>query len=139
MKIIECGVMFWYHVFDYFFLLFHTVFTLFNVFGWIWKKIRLVNFITLSLTGLSWFGLGIFFGFGYCFLTDWHWQVLHKLGHDNLPYSYIKYLILRLFDVDVNEKLADTATLVVFLLSFLLSVWFNFAKKIFFRKNAPKE
>ena len=135
MRIIERRVMFWYHLLDYFFLSFHTVFTLFNVIGWIWKKTRLANFITLMLTALSWFGLGIFYGFGYCFLTDWHWQVLHKLGHNNLPYSYIKYIILRLFDFSINEGLAETTTMVVFVLAFILSVWFNFAKKIFFRKK----
>jgi len=134
-KIIERIVMFWYHLLYYFFLSFHTVFTLFNILGWIWKKTRLANFITLTLTAFSWFGLGIFYGFGYCFLTDWHWQVLHKLGHHDLPYSYIKYLIFRLLGTNVNEELVETLTIVVFVLAFMLSIWFNFAKKIFFRKK----
>ncbi|HNW88487.1 MAG TPA: DUF2784 domain-containing protein [Bacteroidales bacterium] len=131
--------MFWYHVLDYFFLIFHTVFTLFNIIGWIWKKTRLANFITLSLTGLSWFGLGIFYGWGFCFLTEWHWQVLHKLGNTNLPYSYIKYILARLLGLQVGEELANMGTLVVFILAFMLSVWFNFIRKLIFRKQATKK
>jgi len=131
--------MFWYHFLDYFFLVFHTVFTLFNIFGWIWKKTRLANFITLSLTGLSWFGLGIFYGWGFCPFTEWHWQVLEKLGNHNLPYSYIKYLLFRLLGLNFNEELIETATLVVFILAVLLSVYFNFLRKLIFRKKAVKK
>lgn len=126
--------MFWYHFLDYFFLIFHTVFTVFNVFGWIWKKTRLVNFITLSLTALSWFGLGIFYGIGFCPLTEWHWQVLEKLGHNNLPYSYIKYLVSRLTTIEINENFANICTVVVFVLAFILSLYFNFFRKKFIRK-----
>jgi len=125
--------MFGYHFLDYFFLFFHTVFTMFNIIGWIWKKTRLVNFITLSLTGLSWFGLGIFYGWGFCPLTEWHWHVLEKLGHHNLPYSYIKYMVWRLMGIEVDEHLAETATLVVFIIAFAASLYFNFLRRLFSR------
>jgi hypothetical protein len=68
--------MFWYHLLDYLFLIFHSTLALFIVFGWIWHKTRLTNFITLALIALSWFGLGLFYGIGFCPLTEWHWQVL---------------------------------------------------------------
>ena len=101
--------MFWYHFLDFFFLIFHAIVTLFNLLGWIWKKTRKANIILLLLTAFAWFGLGVFYGIGYCPLTDWHWKVLEKLGENNLPYSYIKYLIDRItgspdFDTLKNQK-----------------------------------
>lgn len=126
--------MFWYHLLDYFFLIFHTILTTFNLLGWIWKKTRLANFITLMLTGLAWFGLGIFYGIGYCPLTDWHWEVLQKLGVRNLPYSYLKYLIDRITGFDVNAQLVETTTVAGFFIALILSVFLNFFSKKFKRK-----
>jgi len=48
------------------------------------EKTRKANLILLLLTGLSWFGLGIFYGWGYCPLTDWHWKVLRELGETGI-------------------------------------------------------
>jgi hypothetical protein len=122
--------MFWYHILDYLFLVFHTALTLFNVLGWIWRKTRLANFITLALTALSWFGLGLFYGIGFCPLTEWHWQVLEKLGKYELPYSYIKYIIDRLLGTNINASLVEISTAVIFSLAFFVSVYLNF-----FRRN----
>jgi len=124
--------MLWYHLLDYLFLIFHSLLTLFNVFGWIWRKTRLANFITLSLTALSWFGLGWFYGIGFCPLTEWHWQVLRKLGTHDLPYSYIAYIIHRLIGIDVNIRLVEISTVVLFFIAFFLSGYLNF----FGRKRA---
>ena len=61
------------HLADIFFVVFHTALILFNMAGWIWKKTRLANLITLLLTGSSWLVLGLIVGsLGYCPLTDWH-------------------------------------------------------------------
>ena len=65
---------------DIFFLVFHTLLIFFNLFGWLIKPLRKANLIVLLLTGGSWFILGIFYGFGFCPFTEFHWQVLHKLG-----------------------------------------------------------
>jgi hypothetical protein len=121
--------MFWYHFLDYFFLIFHTILTLFNLVGWIWKKTRMANFITLMLTGFAWFGLGIFYGIGYCPLTDWHWDVLEKLGHHDLPYSYIKYLIQRLTGCDANPGIVEIGTVAGFVFAVVMSVYLNFFRK----------
>jgi hypothetical protein len=121
--------MFWYHILDYFFLIFHTILTLFNLIGWIWKKTRMVNFITLMLTGFAWFGFGIFFGIGYCPLTDWHWDVLEKLGHHDLPNSYITYLIQRLSGITANPHAVEIATIVGFVIAVIMSVYLNFIRK----------
>jgi len=114
---------------DYFFLVFHFILILFNLFGWIWRYTRKLNLIILLLTGGSWFILGIFYEFGYCPFTDWHFQVLRKLGHYNLPNSYIKYITDRLTGLDFNAELVDGFTLALFLLALAISVFFNFRKR----------
>ena len=116
---------------DYFFLIFHTILIFFNLFAWIWKPLRKANLITLLITGASWFLLGIFYGIGYCPLTDWHWEVLQKLGVHNLPNSYVKYLIDRLTGLDVNASLVEYATSISYFAALLISLFVNFKKKIF--------
>ena len=120
-----------YTVLDYFFMVFHTLLIIFNVFGWLWKKTRKLNLIILLLTGLSWTVLGIFYGFGYCPLTDWHFKVLRKLGESDLPNSYIKYLIDRLFGSDINAGLVDQLTLIVFIVVLSISLILNLRARIF--------
>ncbi|MEA3477634.1 MAG: DUF2784 domain-containing protein [Bacteroidota bacterium] len=115
-----------YTFLDYFFIVFHTVLIIFNVFGWIWQRTRKLNLVFLLLTGASWTILGIFYGFGYCPLTDWHFAVLRKLGQYNLPSSYIKYLVDRLFGLDLNAAIVDKVTLIVFLVALAISLFFNF-------------
>ncbi len=115
-----------YKIIDIFFVFFHTSLIFFNVLGWICKKTRLANLITLSLTGASWFILGIFYGIGYCPLTDWHFNVLEKLGKDNLPLSYIEYLAERLTGGEFDGETVNQITLAGFLISLILSVYFNY-------------
>jgi len=114
-----------YHLLDIFFLVFHSSLVIFNLFGWIWKKTRLANLITLLLTGASWSLLGIFYGWGYCPLTDWHFRVLEHLGHYDLPNSYIKYLLERLFHLDLPAALVDRVTLISFLAALGVSLVVN--------------
>jgi hypothetical protein len=110
---------------DIFFIIFHTSLIIFNLFGWIWIKTRKANLITLSLTFFAWFGLGIFYGIGFCPITEWHWQVLYKLGKTDLPNSYISYLITRLTGVRLGDNLVDTMTMILFLSALIISVVMN--------------
>ena len=110
---------------DVFFLVFHSSLILFNLFGWIWKRTRKLNLITLCLTGFSWVGLGIFFGWGYCLLTDWHWNVLEKSGITDLPNSYVQYLLNRIIGIQTSAIIADYLTGILFLVTLLLSIYFN--------------
>lgn len=117
---------------DIFFTIFHTSLVLFNLFGWVWKKTRLLNLICLLLTGGSWLLLGIFYGFGYCPLTEWHFHILEKLGYTDLPTSYLSFLFQRLTGVELNQSLVDAVTLWGLVLALIISVFLNF--KHFFRK-----
>jgi hypothetical protein len=111
---------------DIFFVAFHTSLIFFNLFGWIWKRTRKLNLITLSLTGASWLFLGLIVGtLGYCPLTDWHFKILEKLGKTDLPYSYTKYLADRLTGLDINASLVDNVTLYSFLAALIISIFFN--------------
>lgn len=118
-----------YTFLDLFFIVFHTCLIVFNLFGWIWKYTRKINLITLLLTGSSWFILGLFYGIGYCPLTEWHWEVLHRLGHSDLQDSYISYLFERLFRITVDPKLAVSLTLIFYLLALGSSVYMNFFRR----------
>lgn len=114
-------------ILDIFFVIFHSSLILFNLFGWIWKKTRRLNLITLLLTGGSWLFLGLIVGtLGYCPLTDWHFNILYRLGKTNVPNSYVKYLADRLTGLDINATLIDDITLYSFIAALILSVIFNF-------------
>lgn len=108
-----------------FFFLFHTIFTLFNVVGWMFTNTRKLHLITMALTAGSWFVLGIWYGWGYCFCTDWHWQVREALGYRDHSNSYIHFLILKITGLDVNPGLVDTVTVIVFAVSMVASLWVN--------------
>lgn len=108
-----------------FFFVFHTVWTLFNMFGWIFRATRKLNLVTQLLTALSWFVLGIWYGWGYCACTDWHWQVRRNLGYRDESDSYIHFLILKLTGANLSQQLVENATLAVFVVSVFMSVWLN--------------
>jgi hypothetical protein len=114
-----------YQILDWFFMVFHSAIIFFNLFGWILRKTRKWNLALLGTTAFSWFLLGIFHGIGYCFLTDWHWDILRKLGQYPYENSYIQYLMRRVFQLEISAKLADTATGVLFFLALFVSLFFN--------------
>ena len=129
------NIIYMYIFLNYFFFIFHTIFTLFNIFGWIFKKMRKIHLITLILTVFSWYFLGIWYGFGYCFCTDWHWKVREKLGYVDESISYIHFLILKLTGINFNEDLVINVTIIVFFICFALSVALNIRDIVKARRN----
>jgi len=128
-----------YRLADIAFVVFHSSLILFNLFGWIWKKTRLANLIVIIITFASWFLLGLIVGVpGYCPLTDWHFNILEKLGHTNLPTSYIKYLADRLTGLDFSQKLVDDVTLWGLVTAFVVSLVLNTLSFVKKRKQANK-
>ena len=110
---------------DYFFIFFHGSLTLFNLVGWIWRKTRRYHLVSTGLTILSWFGLGIFYGWGYCPCTEWHWQIKRKLGEIDLPYSYVKYYADTLTGISWNAVVIDATVVGLGVTVFALSCWYN--------------
>ncbi len=108
-----------------FFFVFHTYIVLFIVFGWIWKKTRLANLILIVFTAFSWFFLGIWYGFGYCPCTDWHWQVRMKLGLYDSSTSYLEFLIEKLTGLDVSRAHVDIFAVAFLVAALCLSIVLN--------------
>jgi hypothetical protein len=128
-----------YRILDIFFVIFHTSLILFNLFGWIWRRIRIINLIVLLLTGASWLILGLIVGtLGYCPLTDWHFSILNKLGETSLPASYVKYLADRITGLDISSSLVDNFTLYAFLTALGISLFLNIRDFIVKRRLARR-
>jgi len=116
-------------VLDVFYTIVHLAITGFNLLGWIWPKTRKAHLITAGITLVCWFGLGIWYGFGYCPVTDWQWEVKRKLGETHLPDSFIKYFADKITGQDFDPQLVNQLTLWLFIVAIGLSVYFNFFKR----------
>jgi hypothetical protein len=111
---------------DIFLTLVHFVIITFNLFGWIWKKTRRAHLYLVMITAASWLLLGIWFGLGYCPVTDWQWDVKTKLGETNLPNSFIKYYADKIAGKPVSSSVIDLVTAISFAIAAILSVYLNF-------------
>lgn len=116
------------HILNILLYMLHGGLILFNVFGWLFKRTRIWNLLTLLATAGSWFILGIWKGWGYCPFTDWHWSVRTALGLPNETSSYIDFLIIQLFDISLQPLVVEIGTLVVFLACIAASIWVNIKK-----------
>lgn len=114
------------HIANVFFYVLHTVLILFNLFGWLHPRLRRLHLISLLITLASWGLLGIWKGWGYCFLTDWHYQILRALGEKNMPSSYIAFLVEKLSGWLPHALLVDIFTVGLTLLALGGSLWVNF-------------
>lgn len=113
---------------DVFFFAFHSALILFNVFGWLVPRWRFLNLMALSLTAFSWFILGIWHGWGYCFCTEWHWQVRERIGYHDMSVSYIHFLLRKLTGVSLPVNWVDAGTAVGFFAAFFISAYLNIKK-----------
>lgn len=103
--------------------IFHIGLILFFILGWICKRTRKVHYLLVIIIATSWFLLGLFYGFGYCFLTDIHWRVKMLLNEENLPISFIKYILDKITGKDFNEIWVDYITLAVFICVLIISTF----------------
>jgi len=114
---------------DIFLTFIHLIIIGFNLFGWIWPTTRKAHFICVLATAASWLLLGLWFGVGYCPVTDWQWQVKAKLGEHDLPASFIKYYADKITGKNISSSFVDLITAICFAVAALLSVYVNFIKK----------
>jgi hypothetical protein len=110
---------------DGFFFVFHSAVIVFALFGWVFRKTRKANLAVILFIAFSWFILGIWYGYGYCPCTDWHWQVREELGYLDMPSSYTKFLIDKATGWDVDQRGVDVLTLVLLGAAFTLSLAAN--------------
>jgi hypothetical protein len=110
---------------DTLYTILHLVIIGFNLLGWMWKRTRRAHLVLVILTALSWFVLGIWYGMGYCPITDWQWDVKRRLGETDLPNSFIKYFADKLTGADIDASIVDGATVLCFTVVFILSIYLN--------------
>lgn len=118
-----------YRTLDTSLTLLHLAIIGFNLTGWIWPKTRRLHFIVVCITAACWFILGIWFGIGYCPVTDWEWHVKERLGIHHLPDSFIKYVVDALGGTSISSALIDDITAVCFFAAAAISVYLNFFGK----------
>lgn len=113
-------------ILDYFLTILHLVIIGLNLFAWIWPKTRKLHLYIVGITLFCWLVLGIWYGLGYCPITDWQWQVKTKLGETNLPNSFVKYHLDGLTGKNIPDTTVDIITLGSFLIAIICSVKVNF-------------
>ena len=106
----------------------HIAIILINLFGWIVPRWRRFHLVVVGVTLFSWIVMGFFYGFGYCFLTDWHWEIKRQLGVTGLPNSFIAYLTNNVAGLDLSGTQVEYLTLGVFLPAIVISIYFNIKK-----------
>lgn len=111
---------------DVFLTIIHLVIILFNLLGWIPVYTRRAHLVSILLTAASWFLLGIWFGIGYCPITEWQWKIKEKLGETNLPGSFIKYYGDKITGSNLSPAFVNNITAICFALAFTLSIYMNF-------------
>ena len=111
---------------DYLLFGLHIVVIVINLFGWIFRKTRRIQLITILATTFSWIVMGIWYGWGYCFLTDWEWDIKMKLGESDLPYSFVQYLSNNILGMDLTSSFVDSITLIAFLVALVAGITVNY-------------
>lgn len=107
---------------DWLFWLLHIAWIGFLLAGWAWRATRPYHLAACAVTAFSWFGLGLRYGFGYCPITDWHWQIKRRLGHFDLPHSFVELLLEQTLGLHVPSALVDWGVGLTFLVVTGLSV-----------------
>ncbi|MBK6966045.1 MAG: DUF2784 family protein [Bacteroidales bacterium] len=99
----------------------HIALMLFIVFGWLMPRLRLLHLSVVLVTGSSWLIFAHANGLANCILTDWHYQILRKLGETNLPETYAQYTLKRLTGISIQKNTAFTITRLCWLISLIIS------------------
>ena len=93
------------------FFVVHTAWIVFICTGWAWRRTQPWHAAAVALTAVSWFGFGAWYGWGYCPLTDWHWQVRARLGYVDPP-SYVQLLVRVVTGVELTAGVADALAVI---------------------------
>jgi len=109
------------YMMNIFFHLIHLAIVFFFLFGWLSSKTLLAHFLLSILILFSWSGLGIFYGFGYCLVTDIQWKIKKRMGQEPYTEYYIKYMLDKLTGLDLNSHTVNAITTYTFFIILLMS------------------
>lgn len=109
------------HMANMFFHLVHLTIVTFFLFGWLSSRTLMAHFLLSILILVSWCGLGIIYGFGYCLVTDIQWRIKRRMGE--VPYTeyYMKYMLDKVTGRDLNAHKLNSITTYAFFIILLLS------------------
>jgi hypothetical protein len=125
-----------YTFLDVTFLVLHTLLIIFNLFGWIFRKTRRINLLTILLTASSWLVFAPWYGLGYCPCTDWHWEVKRRLGETDLPNNYFTYLIDAWTGIAITDFTAERLALGCLAIALIASISLNVGDVFAQKKDA---
>lgn len=111
---------------DYMLHLAHLSLMFVFIVGWMFEPTRVLHLLTIILVTLSWFGLGKFFGYGYCILTDTQWRIKRKLGQEPYTESYVKYVFDKATGLNIDKNISDGLTLYTYIGAIIFSLTVNF-------------
>lgn len=120
---------------DYFYTVLHLLIIGANLFAWLFQKTRKLHLYIAGITLFCWLFLGIWYGIGYCPITDWQWQVKTQLGETNLPNSFVKYYLDKLTTKAIPSTTVDIITLGSFLIAIICSIKVNFFAKNYHKRS----
>lgn len=100
----------------------HLLIICFNLLGWIWRRTRPLHLLCVAITAASWLLLGFWYGLGYCFVTDWQWQVKAQLVQGKLPASFVEHFLNGVLGFSFSTEVVDGLTGGLFALAALLSL-----------------
>lgn len=103
----------------------HVAIIVFNLFAWLHPRLRRWHLVMVALTLGSWLILGIWYGLGYCFVTDWHWRVMAARGRVQLPSSYTELLAEAVLQRDFSPAIVASWTLWTFVAAIVGSITVN--------------
>ena len=117
---------FFYTLTDNIFNILHILAILINCFGWAFSKTLKLNLSFLLLTISSWSILGLFFGIGFCFLTEVHSLALGLIGSPSINFSYLDYLLLVKLKIPISSNTISILSILAVFISLGISIKKNF-------------
>ena len=100
---------FWFFM-NIFFHLVHISIIFFFLFGWTSDRTIVAHFILSVLILISWCGLGYFYGFGYCLVTDIQWKIKRRMGDEPYTKYYIKYMVDKVTGQQTSAQIINRIT-----------------------------
>ena len=111
-----------YRLLDICFHFIHLGIIFFFLFGWMFDTTIVVHLLLSFAILFSWVVLGIFYGFGYCLITDIQWKIKKLLSEEPSTKYYVKYMLDKMSGKNMNEKVVDKMTTYIYFSIFLISL-----------------